>query len=139
MGKRKKQPKQPAAKIQQPKPESQIPKTPSISLEIDKIVSIAQRRDAHIVTMESFVFFSTETGDAWMLDPDEGFSLCLVHDGKKQEFAISETPRSFSIGWNSDFRIKGSIFMVAERSGSVRSIIGYPTKQIEEAIQKMGL
>ncbi len=139
MGKRKKQPKQSVVKIEQPKPENQLLKNPSISLEIDKIVGTAQKRGAHIVTTESFVFFSTETGDAWMLDPREGFSLCLVHDGKKQEFAISETSRSFSIGWNSDFRIKGSIFMVAERSGYVRSIIGYPTKQIEEAIQKMGL
>ena len=47
------------------------------------IINRAQNYDSRVVSLGSFIFFSTETGDAWMLDYKEGVALCLVKDGEK--------------------------------------------------------
>lgn len=133
MGKRKKPSR---AKKPQPKPLSQNPKHPSLSQEINTIVQMSHQREKRLLTRGRLVFFSTETGDAWILDPDKGLARCLSRDGEKQPVAINET--SPGIEWDSEYRIKGSLFTVLEYSGSVCSILGYPTRQIEEAIQQMG-
>ncbi len=73
-----------------------------------------------------------------MLDPDEGRARCLSLDGEKQSVMISETSVDFGIDWDSEYRIKGSLFTVLEYAGPVRTILGYPTRQIEEAIRQRG-
>jgi hypothetical protein len=54
----------------------------SIQSEVKYIVRRAAERDAWVVTLGPLVFFSTETGDAWMLDPADGLALCLARDGE---------------------------------------------------------
>ncbi len=105
-----------------------------IQQEVNTIVQLALGREARIITLGKLLFFSTETGDAWLLDPADGLSLCLVRDGEKQPVVITETPSSFGIEWNSGYRIKGNIFMVMEHSGQMHSIMGYPIREIETAI-----
>jgi hypothetical protein len=136
MGKRKKPSK---TKIPLSKPASQNPKYPHLSQEINTIVQLSQHREARLITLGKLIFFSTKTGDAWILDTDKGLAKCLSRDGEKQAFTINETSPDIAIVWDSEYRIKGSLFTVLEYSGSICSILGYPTRQIEEAIQQMGL
>jgi hypothetical protein len=147
MGKRKKpsrskktQPvKTQSAKTQSAKPRIQHPKPPSLSQEINTTVQFSHQREARLSTLGRLVFFSTQTGDAWILDPVKGLARCLSCDGEKQPITISDKLPGSDIEWNSEYRIKGSLFTVLEYSGSVRSILGYPTRQIEEAVRQMGL
>lgn len=89
-----------------------------------------------MVTFGQLVLFSTETADAWMLDPEDGPALCLARDGETQPFTIKETENTFSIEWNVDYRIDGNLFIVTERSGRIRSIFGYPTEEIARAARQ---
>lgn len=136
MGKRKNR-----SRIKKPqsKPLVQNPKHSSISQEINTIIQLSHQREARLLSLGRLVFFSTQTGDAWILDPDEGRARCLSLDGEKQPFTINETPTDFSIDWDSEYRIKGRLFTVLEYSGSVRTILGYPTLQLEEAILQRGM
>ena len=59
--------------------------------EADYIIGKAQKRDTLIVSLGSIVFFSTYTGDAWMLDSEDGLALCLARDAARQEYLILET------------------------------------------------
>lgn len=103
----------------------------NINAEAKYIIKRAQNHDARIVNLGPLVFFSTETGDAWMLDPEDGFALCLARSGEEQTYNIDDTPDNFSIEWNADYRIEGEAFIVASRkSGQVKTILGYPTEQI---------
>ena len=43
----------------------------NIQDEVDYIISRAGECDARVVTLGPLVFFSTEAGDAWLLDPGE--------------------------------------------------------------------
>jgi hypothetical protein len=108
-----------------------------ITDEANYIIGRAQDNDARVITLGPLILFSTETGDAWMLDPEDGLALCLAQGGEAQPFTITETATSFSIEWKASYQIDGHLFIVAERSGRVRSIWGYPTAEISRATRRV--
>jgi hypothetical protein len=79
----------------------------SITGEARYIVEQARNFDARIVTLGPLVLFSTETGDAWMLDPQDGLALCLALEGEEQSFTIVETAADFSVEWGDSYHIDG--------------------------------
>jgi hypothetical protein len=114
------------------------PEQVSIKGEIDYIIRCAARREGRVVTLGPLVFFSTDTGDAWVLDPEDTLALCLAQDGDPLPVHVRETPDNYSIEWNSMYHIEDDLFTVAERSGRVRTIMGYPTQQILRMMREMG-
>jgi hypothetical protein len=108
----------------------------SISREADYLIHRAQNHEARLVTLGALILFSTETGDAWLLDPEDGLALCLARAGDPQPFTITETATTFGIEWNANYHIEGAVFIVAERSGPVQSILGYPTREILQAARR---
>jgi hypothetical protein len=106
----------------------------SISREADYIIKKAQARDGRVVRLGALVFFSTDTGDAWVLDREDNLALCLARDGERQHFTILETPTNFQIAWEAQYHIDGEAFTVFTQDGRVRTIFGYPTREIENTI-----
>ena len=72
-----------------------------------------------------------------MLDPADGLALCLARSGDPQPFTITETSTTIGIEWNANYRIEGAVFSVVERSGQVKSILGYPTREIVQAARRV--
>jgi hypothetical protein len=105
----------------------------SISREAEYIIQKAQERDARIVRLGGLVLFSTQSGDAWLLDAEDELALCLARLGERQPFRIIETPTNFGIEWTARYRIEGARFIVIEPTGQARTIIGYPTHEILQA------
>jgi hypothetical protein len=66
-------------------------------------VSYIQRRaadyDSRIVTIGPLVLFSTQTGDAWLLDPADRLAARLAQDGQSEAIHIEETDTTFGIAW----------------------------------------
>jgi hypothetical protein len=108
----------------------------SINREADYIIAKAQVHDSRVVGLGGMVLFSTQTGDAWILDPADSMALCLAQDGERQNFSILETPTNFQIAWEAQYLIDGETFSVATKDGSVRTILGYPTRDIENIIRR---
>ena len=108
----------------------------SINREADYIIKKAQALDCCVVGLGGLIFFSTQTGDAWILDPAESLALCLARDGERQTSRILETPTKFQIAWEAQYLIDGETFTVATKDGRVRTIFGYPTRDIENTIRK---
>jgi hypothetical protein len=107
----------------------------SITREVNYIIKRAQESDARIIRLGSLVLFSTSTGDAWLLDPEDNLALCLARDGERQSFTVTETAVSYGIEWNANYRIDGDAFIVAEHSGQTRTILGYPTSELLQAMR----
>jgi len=84
----------------------------SITGEADHIAECAENGDARMVLLGHFIFFSTETRDAWMLEPRDRFALCLMQDGEEQSFRIVETTSNFTVEWDGRYQIDGSAFVV---------------------------
>src|SRR3982074_3037052 len=64
-------------------------------------VRYIQRRapdyDGPIVTIGQLVLFSTETGDAWLLDPADRLAARLARDGGNQPIHIEETATTLAV------------------------------------------
>jgi hypothetical protein len=108
----------------------------SITEEAEYIGARAVAEDARIVSLPPLVFFSTTTGDAWILDAEDNLALQLVAAKTRLPAAITETPERFAIEWPGTFRIDGDAMIFTEKTGRVRTIVGYPTDQIREALAR---
>ena len=101
----------------------------------DEIRSIQRRAAAHdgrVVTQ--LVLFSTETGDAWLLDPSDHLAARLARDGDLESIAFEETETSFQIDWPGAYRLDGPAFVYTGRQNRrVSTIIGYPTQLLAAA------
>ena len=100
-------------------------------------VRYIQRQAAHqhgrIVTVGQLILFSTETGDAWLLDPADGLAARLARDGESEPIHIEETDNTFAIGWKGRYLIEGPAFVYSDNdSGRVTSVLGYPTDQLAQ-------
>ncbi|PYX84084.1 MAG: hypothetical protein DMG70_07620 [Acidobacteria bacterium] len=105
-------------------------------------VRYMQRRAAEhasrIVTIGPLLLFSTETGDAWLLDPSDQLAAPLARDGDPFPVVIKDTATSFSVAWTGRYQIDGAAFVYADNeSGSIRTILGYPTQRITDQISNM--
>ena len=101
--------------------------------ELHYIQRRAAEHDGRFVTVGGLAFFSTETGDAWILDPADHLAARVARDGDPEPVYFEETITTFAIGWKGNYRIEGSAFVYIDRdTGRVSSIIGYPTRKIAE-------
>ena len=99
--------------------------------EVRYIQRRAARHDGRIVSIGQLVLFSTETGDAWLLDPSEQLAARLAHDGDPEPIHIEETDATLAIGWKGHYRIEGVAFIYVDRdSGRVSTTLGYPTHKL---------
>ena len=96
----------------------------------DEVRYIQRRAAAHdgrVVTVGQFVLFSTETGDAWLLDPANHFAARLARDGAPKSIDISETETTYVVAWPGKYRIEGPAFVYTDRrSRRASTIVGYP-------------
>jgi hypothetical protein len=102
--------------------------------EVRHIQKCAARHDGRIVTLGQLTFFSTETGDAWLLDSEDGLAAPLARDGDPEPIHIEENDANFSIEWKGNYRIEGAAFIFVDgKTRGTRAILGYPTQKLEHA------
>ena len=96
--------------------------------EVRYIQRRAADHDSRILTIGQLVLFSTETGDAWLLNPADQLAARLARDGQSEPIYIEETDTTFAINWKGRYRIDGPAFVYSDHdTGRVATIIGYPT------------
>lgn len=101
--------------------------------EIRYIQRRAAEHDGRFVTVGSLALFSTYTGDAWLLDPEDHLAARLARDGAPEEVYLEETDARFAIGWKGKYRIEGDAFVYIDKdSARVVTILGYPILRIAE-------
>ena len=104
-----------------------------LAQEIKYIQRRAAEYDARFVTVGPLVFFSTQTGDAWMLDPSDQLAARLARDGDPEPIEFQETDTDFAIDWKGNYHIEGRAFVYADRQASrIITILGYPTAKIAQ-------
>jgi hypothetical protein len=102
--------------------------------EVRYIQKKAAEYDGRVVSFGQLVLFSTDTGDAWLLDVTDQLAAPLARDGDPEPIHLEETATSFAIGWKGHYHIEGAAFIYADRdSGQIRTIFGYPTQTIARA------
>src|SRR3974377_622566 len=87
--------------------------------EIRYIQRRAAARDGRVVAADQLVLFSTETGDAWLLDPSDHLAAPLppprARARDREAIPLEETPPSFQIAWPGSSRLDGPAFVYTDR------------------------
>ena len=110
----------------------------TVKKEVEYITTCAEKRECHVVGLGELVFFCAPNGDAWLLDSDDQFALCLMDRFERMDIHIGTPEGSgnrFMIEWNADYEIDGDTFVVHYRDGRTESIDGYPTTAILDRIE----
>jgi hypothetical protein len=99
-------------------------KQPNVVLrEVDYIVARAAQFDSRVYTLGQLVFFSTSSGGAWMLDPEDGLALKLAEAGDRKPVKIVETARRYVIEWTASYGLDGDAFVTMGRARGSSSVI----------------
>src|SRR5208283_1328659 len=92
--------------------------------EVRYIQSKAADHDSRVVAIGQLILFSTETGDAWLLDVTDKLAARLARDGDPEPIHLEETDTSFAIGWKGKYRIENHAFVYSDReTGRVTTIL----------------
>jgi len=67
----------------------------------------AAAHDARFLTVGSLALFSTDTGDAGLLDSADHLAARVARDGAAEPIHIEETDTTFAIEWHGGYRIDG--------------------------------
>ena len=101
--------------------------------EIEYIRNRAAEYDGRLVTVGPLVLFSTETGDAWLLDPADHLAARVARDGDPEDISFEESDTNFAIGWKGNYQIDGDAFLFFDRvTARVTTILGYPTRRLAQ-------
>ena len=99
--------------------------------EIRYLQKRAAENDSRVITLPHLLLFSTETGDAWLLDPADHLAVPVAQGGDPLPVHVEETAKNFTIGWAGTYRIDGPAFVYTEKdSRRIRTILGYPTEHL---------
>ncbi len=58
----------------------------SFTGEVEYIIKRALEGSCNLVRLKTCILFSTQDGDAWLLDADDNQALCLLWHGERQPF-----------------------------------------------------
>jgi hypothetical protein len=102
----------------------------------DEVRYVQRRAAAHdgrIVTIGQLLLFSTDAGDAWLLDRSDQLAAQLARHGEVEPVHIEETETAFTFGWKGSYRLVGPAFIYSDQeSGQIVTILGYPTNKIAD-------
>ena len=109
-----------------------------LAQQVRSIQQRAAEHDGRIVSIGALVFFSTDTGDAWMLEPAEQLAARLALSADPLPVHIEETETSFAIGWQGRYHFDGDTFVYEDnRSLRLSAIRGYPVNQLLRVISEV--
>lgn len=103
----------------------------NIKKEIKYIIKRGLINDARKVQLGELVLFSTQTGDAWLLDTKDNLAICLLKNKIKQKYKIIDTPTQFGFDWDFKYFIENEHFVTIDKNGNERKILGYPIEQLK--------
>jgi hypothetical protein len=89
----------------------------------------ALQNKATLNCLGNFIFFSTESGEGWMLDHRKNCALKLAANGTIENYTILENKERFQVEWKERFRIEGEKF-IASLKGVETVFHDYPVDAI---------
>ena len=85
-----------------------------------------------------FILFSTEKGDAWLLEVTESDALQLAAEREIMTVDLEENPETIEIHWTHTFEVKNKQFIITDyKDKKVETIENYPTHAISAAIKRI--
>lgn len=130
-----------AGKVDTSSPEQlQKYQTPRVTL----TDSVAAMQEKAVLKQQSFrelgVFFlfSTNKGDAWLLEMTDSDCIQIARDGQRLENEINETPETIEVNWTYQFAIKSKVLeLTAYADKQIVRLTDAPSKEIAAAMKRI--
>jgi len=101
--------------------------------EVRYIQRRAAARDGRIVTIGQLILFSTETGDAWLLDPADRLPARLARDGESEPIQHRGNRYHVRHRLEGPVQPRGTgIRLLGSGYRRVATILGYPTDKLSQ-------
>ena len=111
---------------------------PSVNREVKKIQASAVAKKAAMFTLGVFVLFSTEEGDAWLLEVTDMDAIQVAEAGKVIDVKIVENPETIEINWTHKFTIKNKTFVLTSyKDKEEETRDKYPAHSILSSVKKI--
>ncbi len=81
---------------------------------MEKVQKAAVERKNALYTLGVFVFFSTDTGDGWLLEISEMDALQVARDGVAIDVEIVENEETIEVNWSHKFSVRNKLFQVKD-------------------------
>lgn len=101
-----------------------------------KTAQAALQNKATLNCLGNFIFFSTASGEGWMLDHRKNCALKLAAHGKIEAYTILESKERFQVEWKERFRIENEKF-IASFKGIETVFHDYPVDAISGLINML--
>lgn len=108
-----------------------------IHKEIDYLLETASKGTSKVILLDGLILFSTNKGDAWIIDFEYHGAHCLMQGFEKQPFEALNTEDSFYIEWEERYAIENNNFFVY-RDGRAVVFYDYPVSEIKKMIARAG-
>src|ERR1700745_2279962 len=101
--------------------------------EVRYIQRHAANHHRRIVTIGQLVLFSTQTGDAWLLDRTDRLATKLAPDGRAKRSTYTKPIPRFRSPGRATTGIQGPAFIYSDRdTGRTTALLGYPTDKLAQ-------
>jgi len=104
----------------------------SLKKEVAKIQQAAVDKKYGLHTLGVFIFFTTETGDGWVLEISEMDALQV-----KIEVEIEENEETIEVNWSHKFSVKNNVFQVTDYKTKEATVFdAYPGNRLAKAVKQ---
>lgn len=110
----------------------------TLQSEIEKLQDIAVRREKTVKPLGVFVLFSTEEGDAWLLEITDMDAVQVAEKGERKEVELDENKQTIEINWTHRFAIRKKKFVtISYHDDTETTYEEYPSQAIFSAIKRI--
>ncbi len=114
------------------------PKQITVTDEINRLQKLAMAKEEVLKVIGVFIFFSTQDGDAWVLELTDMDALLVAKAGKKVDIEIDESSETIEINWSHRFAIKDKKFTTtAYNDNTVEVHQKCPAPSIHSSLKKI--
>ena len=113
---------------------------PQVTLksENEKLQEIAAKKEKVVKPVGVFVLFSTEEGDAWLLEITDMDAVQVADKGGRIEVELNENPETIEINWTHHFSIRQKQFVTTAYADNLETVWpDYPAHSIFAAIKRI--
>jgi hypothetical protein len=110
----------------------------SLAAEVDKVQQAAALRQDSCRELGVFILFSTQDGDAWVLETTERDAFQAAASGQPLPPPVHENREVIEVDWSHRFALCGrSLFLTDHESGVETELRRAPTMQISTALRRI--
>lgn len=121
-----------------PLPKVRAPRQVSLAAAVAKVQQAAALRQESCCELGVFVLFSTEDGDAWVLETTESDAFQAAAAGQPLPLPVHENREVIEVDWSHSFTLCGRRLLLTEhKSRAETELRRAPTMQISAALRRI--